>query len=40
MGRLFQGSRQAMLAQLLNYRKLSGAERKLLEQILNDSEER
>lgn len=38
MGRLFQGSRKAMLVQLLNYRKLSGAERKLLEKILDDSE--
>ena len=38
MGRLFQGSRQAMLVQLLKHRKLSNAERKLLEQILDDSE--
>lgn len=38
MGRLFQGSRQAMLVQLLKHRKLSGAERELLEQILDDSE--
>ncbi|MEM9410362.1 MAG: BlaI/MecI/CopY family transcriptional regulator [Planctomycetota bacterium] len=38
MGRLFQGSRQAMLVQLLNYRKLSKTERQLLEQILNESE--
>ena len=39
MGRLFQGSRQAMLVQLLKHRKLSDAERELLEQILDDSEE-
>lgn len=38
MGRLFQGSRQAMLAQLLSHRKLNAAERKLLKQILDDSE--
>ncbi len=38
MGRLFQGSRQAMLVQLLNYRKLNRAERKMLEQILDESE--
>lgn len=39
MGRLFRGSRQAMLVQLLNYRKLSKAERELLEQVLDGSEE-
>ena len=38
MGRLFQGSRQAMLVQLLKHRKLNKAERKLLEEILDDSE--
>ena len=38
MGRLFQGSRQAMLAQLLKHRKLNKSERKLLEQILDNSE--
>ena len=38
MGRLFRGSRQAMLVQLLRHRKLSRAERELLEQILNESE--
>ncbi len=38
MGRLFQGSRQAMLAQLLSHRKLNAAERKLLKEILDDSE--
>ena len=37
MGRLFQGSREAMLVQLLNYRKLNKTERELLEQILDDS---
>ena len=40
MGRLFQGSRQAMLVQLLNYRKLSQAERELLEQVLDGTEEK
>lgn len=38
MGRLFQGSRQAMLVQLLKHRKLNTAERELLKQILDDSE--
>ena len=38
MGRLFRGSRQAMLAELLSYRKLSEAERKLLEKVLEESE--
>ena len=38
MGRLFQGSRQNMLVQLLKHRKLSKAERKLLKEILDDSE--
>ena len=38
MGRLFKGSRQAMLVQLLGYRKLSKSERELLEQVLEDSE--
>ena len=37
MGRLFQGSREAMLVQLLNYRKRNKTERELLEQILDDS---
>lgn len=38
MSRLFGGSRQAMLTQLLDYRKLSNAERTLLEQVLENSE--
>ena len=38
MGRLFQGSRQAMLVQLLKLRKLNTSERELLKQILDDSE--
>ena len=38
IGRLFQGSREAMLTQLLSHRKLNGAERRLLEQILDESE--
>lgn len=38
MGRLFHGSRQALLVQLLKHRKLSDAERELLEQVLDRSE--
>ncbi|MEM8541291.1 MAG: BlaI/MecI/CopY family transcriptional regulator [Pseudomonadota bacterium] len=38
MGRLFGGSRQAMLTQLLDYRKLSNAERNLLQQVLENSD--
>jgi len=40
MGRLFQGSRQAMLVQLLKHRKLNKSERNLLKKILDDSEEK
>lgn len=40
MGRLFQGSRQAMLVQLLKHRRLSKSEREVLEKILDGSEDR